>query len=169
MKCLMTILGNKLLYFIIGLIIGITVCLIWPCKEKDIKDPRIPELKNQIDSLQGHNRHLIEFTDSLMIEISNSKYNLEKIRNKPFKSKKDTVAIIAKQDEIITKQDTVIRKWEAIHIIDCEIIQGQAEIINRQESIIIKQQKEITKHKSNQIWKWTAFVEAGIIITLCII
>lgn len=167
MKCLMIILGNKLLYFIIGLIIGITACLIWPCREKD---PGITELKNQIDSLQGYNGYLIEITDSLTVEIGNSKYELEKLRNKPFKSKKDTVAIIAKQDEIITKQDTVIRKWEKIHIIDCEIIQGQAEIINRQENIIIKQQKEITtKHRKNQIWKWAALVESGIIIILCTI
>lgn len=161
---------KKLIYFIIGLILGFTVCFIWPCKDAINLNPTILELKSQVDSLQGCNRHLIDSTEHLTIELSNYKDDLEKLRKKPFKTRIDTVLIIEKQDSIINKQDTVIRNWEKIHIINTETIQGQAEIINRQDDIIIKQQK-IIDQKSNkqQFWKWSAIIEAGIIVVLVVI
>lgn len=160
----------KLLYFIIGLILGFAVCFIWPCKDRINPDPQIVELKSQIDSLQGYNGYLIAHTDSLTVELNNYKADLENIRKKPFKTKIDTVLIIQKQDEIISKQDTVIRNWEEIHKIDTETIQGQAEIINRQDDIIYQQQK-IIDQKSNkqQFWKWSAIIEAGIIVVLAVV
>lgn len=160
----------KFLYFIIGLIIGFAVCFIWPCKEEIKPDPQILELKSQIDSLQGYNGHLIDSTERLTVELNNYKDDLEKLRKKPFKTRIDTVLIIEKQDSIIAKQDTIIRRWEKIHIVNTVTIQGQAEIINKQDDIILKQQK-IIDQKSNkqQFWKWSAIIEAGIIVGLIII
>lgn len=160
----------KFLYFIIGLIVGIVVCFIWPCKDEIKPDPQTVELKARIDSLQGYNGHLIDSTERLTVELSNYKADLEKLRKKPFKTKIDTVLIIDKQDSIISKQDTVIRKWEKIHIINTEVIQGQAEIINRQDDIIVKQQKIIdSRANKQQFWKWSAIIEAGIITILVLV
>lgn len=160
----------KFLYFIIGLIIGIVVCFIWPCKEEIKPDPQIVELKSEIDSLQGYNRHLIDSTEHLIIELDSCKADLKKLRKKPIKSRIDTVLIIQKQDSIINKQDTIIRRFEKIHIINSQVIQGQAEVINRQDDIIYKQQK-IINQKSNkqQFWKWSAIIEAGVITILVLL
>ena len=155
---------DKIIYFLIGLVIGLFV-VFKPVERvsppKDIINDII-----QIDSLKRLNK-----TDSLKAElikrdelIINQNKALQEL--KKAKTSKDTILIYKSVTELQTeqiRQDTqALREWEKIADLKDVIIFKQEAVINKQQEIIIKQDKQIKKlKKQNKILK--IILAAGII------
>ena len=157
---------DKIIYFLIGLVIGLFV-VFKPVERvsppKDIINDII-----QIDSLKRLNK-----TDSLKAElikrdelIINQNKALQEL--KKAKTSKDTILIYKSVTELQTeqiRQDTqALREWEKIADLKDVIIFKQEAVINKQQEIIIKQDKQIKKlKKQNKILK---IISAAGIITV---
>ena len=155
---------DKIIYFLIGLVIGLFV-VFKPVERvsppKDIINDII-----QIDSLKRLNK-----TDSLKAElikrdelIINQNKALQEL--KKAKTSKDTILIYKSVTELQTeqiRQDTqALREWEKIADLKDVIIFKQEAVINKQQEIIIKQDKQIKKlKKQNKILK--IILTAGLI------
>ena len=161
---------DKIIYFLIGLVIGLFV-VFKPVERvsppKDIINDII-----QIDSLKRLNK-----TDSLKAElikrdelIINQNKALQEL--KKAKTSKDTILIYKSVTELQTeqiRQDTqALREWEKIADLKDVIIFKQEAVINKQQEIIIKQDKQIKKlKKQNKILKIIS--AAGIITVVCLV
>ena len=157
---------DKIIYFLVGLVIGLFV-VFKPVERtsppKDIKDNL-----EQIDSLKRLNN-----TDSLKAElikrdelITNQNKALQELIKA--KTSKDTILIYKSVTELQTeqiRQDTqALREWEKIADLKDVIIFKQEAVINKQQEIIIKQDKQIKKlKKQNKILK---IISAAGIITV---
>ena len=165
---------DKIIYFLIGLVIGLFVVFkpverLYPPKDI-INDPNkcldIKDNLEQIDSLKRLNK-----TDSLKAELNkrdeliiNQNKALQEL--KKAKTSKDTILIYKSVTELQTeqiRQDTqALREWEKIADLKDVIIFKQEAVINKQQEIIIKQDKQIKKlKKQNKILK--IILTAGII------
>ena len=161
---------DKIIYFLIGLVIGLFV-VFKPVERvsppKDIINDII-----QIDSLKRLNK-----TDSLKAELTkrdeliiNQNKALQEL--KKAKTSKDTILIYKSVTELQTeqiRQDTqALREWEKIADLKDVIIFKQEAVINKQQEIIIKQDKQIKKlKKQNKILKIIS--AAGIITVVCLV
>ena len=161
---------DKIIYFLIGLVIGLFV-VFKPVERvsppKDIINDII-----QIDSLKRLNK-----TDSLKAElikrdelIINQNKALQEL--KKAKTSKDTILIYKSVTELQTeqiRQDTqALREWEKIADLKDVIIFKQEAVINKQQEIIIKQDKQIKKlKKQNKILKIIS--TAGLITVVCLV
>ena len=161
---------DKIIYFLIGLVIGLFV-VFKPVERvsppKDIINDII-----QIDSLKRLNK-----TDSLKAElikrdelIINQNKALQEL--KKAKTSKDTILIYKSVTELQTeqiRQDTqALREWEKIADLKDVIIFKQEAVINKQQEIIIKQDKKIKKlKKQNKVLKIIS--TAGIITVVCLV
>ena len=161
---------DKIIYFLIGLVIGLFV-VFKPVERvsppKDIINDII-----QIDSLKRLNK-----TDSLKAELTkrdeliiNQNKALQEL--KKAKTSKDTILIYKSITELQTeqiRQDTqALREWEKIADLKDVIIFKQEAVINKQQEIIIKQDKQIKKlKKQNKILKIIS--AAGIITVVCLV
>ena len=157
---------DKIIYFLVGLVIGLFV-VFKPVERlsppKDIINDII-----QIDSLKRLNK-----TDSLKAELTkrdeliiNQNKALQEL--KKAKTSKDTILIYKSVTELQTeqiRQDTqALREWEKIADLKDVIIFKQEAVINKQQEIIIKQDKQIKKlKKQNKILK---IISAAGIITV---
>lgn len=147
---------DKIIYFLVGLTIGLFV-VFKPVERLSPPKDIINNLE-QIDSLKRLNK-----TDSLKAElikrdelIINQNKALQEL--KKAKTSKDTILIYKSVTELQTeqiRQDTqALREWEKIADLKDVIIFKQEAVINKQQEIIIKQDKQIKKlKKQNKILK----------------
>ena len=161
---------DKIIYFLVGLVIGLFV--VFKPVERLSPDKDIINNLEQIDSLKRLNK-----TDSLKAElikrdelIINQNKALEQL--KKAKTSKDTILIYKSVTELQTeqiRQDTqALREWEKIADLKDVIIFKQEAVINKQQEIIIKQDKQIKKlKKQNKILKIIS--AAGIITVVCLV
>lgn len=161
---------DKIIYFLIGLVIGLFV-VFKPVERLSPPKDIINNLE-QIDSLKRLNK-----TDSLKAElikrdelIINQNKALQEL--KKAKTSKDTILIYKSVTELQTeqiRQDTqALREWEKIADLKDVIIFKQEAVINKQQEIIIKQDKQIKKlKKQNKILKIIS--AAGIITVVCLV
>ena len=161
---------DKIIYFLIGLVIGLFVVF----KPVERLSPPKDIINNieQIDSLKRLNK-----TDSLKAELTkrdeliiNQNKALQQL--KKAKTSKDTILIYKSVTELQTeqiRQDTqALREWEKIADLKDVIIFKQEAVINKQQEIIIKQDKQIKKlKKQNKILKIIS--AAGIITVVCLV
>lgn len=161
---------DKIIYFLIGLVIGLFV-VFKPVERLSPPKDIINNLE-QIDSLKRLNK-----TDSLKAELTkrdeliiNQNKALQEL--KKAKTSKDTILIYKSVTELQTeqiRQDTqALREWEKIADLKDVIIFKQEAVINKQQEIIIKQDKQIKKlKKQNKILKIIS--TAGIITVVCLV
>lgn len=161
---------DKIIYFLIGLVIGLFV-VFKPVERLSPPKDIINNLE-QIDSLKRLNK-----TDSLKAELTkrdeliiNQNKALQQL--KKAKTSKDTILIYKSVTELQTeqiRQDTqALREWEKIADLKDVIIFKQEAVINKQQEIIIKQDKQIKKlKKQNKILKIIS--AAGIITVVCLV
>lgn len=161
---------DKIIYFLIGLVIGLFV-VFKPVERLSPPKDIINNLE-QIDSLKRLNK-----TDSLKAELTkrdeliiNQNKALQQL--KKAKTSKDTILIYKSVTELQTeqiRQDTqALREWEKIADLKDVIIFKQEAVINKQQEIIIKQDKQIKKlKKQNKILKIIS--TAGIITVVCLV
>lgn len=161
---------DKIIYFLVGLVIGLFV-VFKPVERLSPPKDIINNLE-QIDSLKRLNK-----TDSLKAELTkrdeliiNQNKALEQL--KKAKTSKDTILIYKSVTELQTeqiRQDTqALREWEKIADLKDVIIFKQEAVINKQQEIIIKQDKQIKKlKKQNKILKIIS--TAGIITVVGLI
>ena len=161
---------DKIIYFLIGLVIGLFV-VFKPVERLSPPKDIINNLE-QIDSLKRLNK-----TDSLKAELTkrdeliiNQNKALQEL--KKAKTSKDTILIYKSVTELQTeqiRQDTqALREWEKIADLKDVIIFKQEAVINKQQEIIIKQDKQIKKlKKQNKILKIIS--AAGIITVVCLV
>ena len=160
---------DKIIYFLIGLVIGLFV-VFKPVEKLSPPKDIINDLE-QIDSLKRLNN-----TDSLKAELTkrdeliiNQNKALQEL--KKAKTSKDTILIYKSVTELQTeqiRQDTqALREWEKIADLKDVIIFKQEAVINKQQEIIIKQDKQIKKlKKQNKILK---IISAAGIITVVVL
>lgn len=161
---------DKIIYFLVGLVIGLFV-VFKPVERLSPPKDIINNLE-QIDSLKRLNK-----TDSLKAELTkrdeliiNQNKALEQL--KKAKTSKDTILIYKSVTELQTeqiRQDTqALREWEKIADLKDVIIFKQEAVINKQQEIIIKQEKDIKRlKKQNKILKIIS--TAGIITVVCLV
>lgn len=161
---------DKIIYFLIGLVIGLFV-VFKPVERLSPPKDIINNLE-QIDSLKRLNS-----TDSLKAElikrdelIINQNKALQQL--KKAKTSKDTILVYKTITELQTeqiRQDTqALREWEKIADLKDVIIFKQEAVINKQQEIIIKQEKDIKRlKKQNRILKIIS--AAGIITVVCLV
>ena len=149
---------DKIIYFLVGLVIGLFV-VFKPVERLSPPKDIINDLE-QIDSLKGLNK-----TDSLKAELTkrdeliiNQNKALQEL--KKAKTSKDTILIYKSVTELQTeqiRQDTqALREWEKIADLKDVIIFKQEAVINKQQEIIIKQDKQIKKLKKIHPFFWFA-------------